>query len=110
MKRISREVHPYEAEIGELFSSGPFKSHPRNHCVPLLEVLDVPDEEDKQLLVMPLLRLFDDPRFETVGELLGFLYQFFEVREAYAARSSSPDGSSPRGCNSCTKVTSLIGE
>lgn len=54
-------------------------SDPRNHCVPIYEVLEVPDDPDKIILVMPLLRYFYNPSFYTVGEAVDFLTQVFEV-------------------------------
>jgi len=78
LKRISRSVHPYEIEIGQYFSAEPLASHPKNHCIPLYDVLDVPNEDDTVILVMPLLRRFDSPRFNTVGEAVEFFRQVFE--------------------------------
>lgn len=56
LKRIRRNVHPYEVEITRLFSSELLKSHPRNHCVPVFEVLRVPTYDNIEILVLPLLR------------------------------------------------------
>jgi hypothetical protein len=72
-------VHPYEADIGTYLSSEPPASDPRNHCVPIFDVLKVPDMEDRVILVMPLLRLFDSPPFETYGETVDLFSQVFEV-------------------------------
>jgi hypothetical protein len=71
LKSIKPSIHPYEAEIGTYLSSEPLASDPKNHCVPIYEVLEVPDVEDTILLVMPLLR--------TVGESVDFFQQIFEV-------------------------------
>jgi hypothetical protein len=79
LKKISKSVHPYEAEIGLFFSSEAMASDHRNHCVPIYEVLQVPDDDDKLILVMPLLREYYDPRFDTVGEVVDFFRQVFEV-------------------------------
>lgn len=78
LKRIRRRVHPHEVKISELFSSEPLKSHPRNHCVPIFEVLDVPNDDNLAILVLPFLRQFDSPRFQTVGEGIEFFRQVFE--------------------------------
>ncbi|KAJ7162164.1 hypothetical protein C8R46DRAFT_904157 [Mycena filopes] len=69
---------PRELEIASLVSSSPLKEDPRNHCVPILEVLDVPDVEDCSIIVMPLLRRFGSPRFDTFGETIDFFDQAFE--------------------------------
>lgn len=78
LKRILTTQHPYEVEISRLFSEEPLASDPRNHCVSILDVLKVEDESDMVILVMPLLRRYDSPRFETVGEALDFFQQIFE--------------------------------
>ncbi|OCH83830.1 hypothetical protein OBBRIDRAFT_892117 [Obba rivulosa] len=78
LKRIRPSQHPYEIDIGMYFSSELLKSDARNHCVPIYEVLDVPDDPDLKLLVMPLLRDFDDPHMETVGEAVELFRQLFE--------------------------------
>ncbi|KZT10870.1 uncharacterized protein LAESUDRAFT_672427 [Laetiporus sulphureus 93-53] len=78
LKSISKKVHPYEVEVTQMFSSAPLMSNPRNHCVPLYDVLQVPDNSDRVLLVMPLLRRFYDPSMQTVGEAVDFFHQIFE--------------------------------
>lgn len=80
LKRVSTKDHPYEVEISQMFSVEPLASDPHNHCVPIYEVLQVPDD-DTVLLVMPFLRTYNNPPFETVGEVVEFLRQMFEVRE-----------------------------
>jgi hypothetical protein len=66
-------------DIGRFLSSEPLASDPLNHCVPIYDVLQVPDDDDKVLLVMPLLRDYNSPRFDTFGEVLDFFKQIFEV-------------------------------
>jgi len=78
LKRTSKSVHPDEVAIGQLFSSPPLSSDPGNHCVPINEVLQDPLEEDLLIIVMPLLRAFDEPRFDTVGEAVEFFRQVIE--------------------------------
>jgi hypothetical protein len=80
LKFVQKSRHPFEAEIGSFFSAAPLATDPANHCVPIYEILQVPDEEDVILLVMPLLRRYDDPRFDTFGEVLEFFRQIFEVQ------------------------------
>ncbi|EIW87431.1 hypothetical protein CONPUDRAFT_134578 [Coniophora puteana RWD-64-598 SS2] len=78
LKKIWAAVHPYEAEIGQFLTSGSLATHPSNHCIPILEVLQDPEEEDRLILVMPLLKMFWDPFFDTVGEVVEFCRQLFE--------------------------------
>ena len=79
LKKVSVSTHPHELEIAKYLSSEPFASHPRNHCVPLLDALYPPDDSDLVILVIPLCRSFDQPRFQTVGEVVEYLRQVFEV-------------------------------
>lgn len=79
LKRHKADVSPAEVEIGQLFSSEPLASDPRNHCVPFIDVLPVPDEEGERLIVTPFLRPWDSPPLETFGEAVSFLSQVFEV-------------------------------
>jgi hypothetical protein len=75
-----------EAEIACLLSSQALRSDSRNHCVPILDVFTVThtsnifhQEFNWTILVMPLLRKFDDPPFETVGDCVSFGQQMLEV-------------------------------
>jgi hypothetical protein len=78
LKTLSPSKHPYEAEIGTYFSCQPLASDPKNHSVPIYEVLQIPDMHDRVILVMPLLRFYDNPRFQTFGETVDFFSQVFE--------------------------------
>ncbi|TCD65334.1 hypothetical protein EIP91_002772 [Steccherinum ochraceum] len=78
LKRISSKTHEREKEMTMMWSAEPLSSDPRNHCVPVLDVLDLPGSSEETLLVLPLLRLFSDPAFLTVGEAMEFFRQAFE--------------------------------
>lgn len=79
LKKISQIVHPFEVDIARFFTTEPIASHPHNHCSPLIEVLELPGDPDHVILVTPLLREFDDPPFQFVGEVVECLRQVFEV-------------------------------
>lgn len=79
LKHVSRLDYPHEVDIATHFSTEPWVSHDHNHCVPAYEVLPVPGDEDSSFIIMPLLREFDDPPFETVGEVIESLRQLTEV-------------------------------
>ncbi len=81
LKRISRSLHPYEVEVGRFLTSPPLSDDPRNHCCPIMEVLQDPQDPDIQVIVMPYLRDYNDPKFATVGEAVEFFRQAFEVRD-----------------------------
>ncbi|KAJ7088720.1 kinase-like domain-containing protein [Mycena belliarum] len=51
---------------------------PRNHAVPILETLEVPDDKHITIIVMPLLRKYCQPRFDTFGEAVDFFSQIIE--------------------------------
>ncbi|KAG9308566.1 kinase-like domain-containing protein [Chiua virens] len=78
LKRIKRERHPYEADIALYFSSDDLASHPANHCVPVYEVFTLNAEDDTFIMVMPLLRPYIDPSFDTIGEAVECFRQLFE--------------------------------
>ena len=78
LKRIAQN----ELEIAAFFkySHETITHDPRNHCIPIFDVLEVPDEEGTAIIAIPFLRPFYSPRFETRGELLEFFRQILEVR------------------------------
>ena len=55
----------------------------RNHCVPILDVMQDPLEPNIALLVMPYLRRFNSPEFGTIDEVMEFIRQSLDA-------SSSP--------------------
>ncbi|KAI0358593.1 hypothetical protein OH77DRAFT_1449137 [Trametes cingulata] len=78
LKRVVKTKHPYEAEISQLFSAEALRADPRNHCVPIYEVLESPSDGDVTILVMPFLRPYNAPRFDTIGEAIELFRQLFE--------------------------------
>lgn len=77
LKKQLPQEGPYELEINKLFSTEPLSSNPRNHCVHLLDVIELPD--DPPIIVHPLLRPFYKPLFQTYGEFVTFFAQICEV-------------------------------
>nr|GAT50792.1 predicted protein [Mycena chlorophos] len=76
LKRIDRRRHAHEVRIGEFFTSlGPSKE---NHCVPILDKLQDPDDDQTTIIVMPYLRRYNSPKFDTFGEAVEFFRQIFE--------------------------------
>jgi hypothetical protein len=53
---------------------------PANHSVPILDTFEDSVNKSISYLVMPFLRLTDDPPFEVVEEVLDFADQILEVR------------------------------
>ncbi|KAF8215893.1 kinase-like domain-containing protein [Mycena galopus ATCC 62051] len=89
LKQISKKTHPFELEIGRFFSSQPRAADPRNHCIPLLDVLQDPKHKDIQIIVMPRMVDMGQPKFDTVGEVVDCFRQIFEglqfMHENYVA-------------------------
>ena len=81
LKKVDTDTYTTECDIANYFSSKQLADIPENHCVPIYETLHV-SGENTAILVMPLLRKCMDPPFETVGEVIDFLGQVFEVRSA----------------------------
>ena len=79
LKAVDIRENPDELEIATYFSSKQLSDIPENHCVPIFETLKVPDDDYHVILVMPVLRNCMNPPFETVGEVIDFLGQVFDV-------------------------------
>ena len=79
LKRVLTSKFPYEVDISQYLSSNELRTDPRNHCVPIWDVLSVPDSDDDVIIVMPLLRACSDPPWQTLGEVMSFFLQLFEV-------------------------------
>jgi hypothetical protein len=61
--------------VTQLVSLRELARDPRNHYVPLLDIIEIP-QSDQKPIVMPLLRLFNDPHFQTFGEFVAFSPKF----------------------------------
>jgi hypothetical protein len=103
-KKVAPAYHPYEVEIGEYLSGDALRMDAQNHSVPLLEVLQVPDDDSLVLLVMPLLRKFNDPPFLTLGEVVECVRQAFEVGLEFIF-PFVPNTCLGRAFNSCISTT-----
>ncbi|KAI9069043.1 hypothetical protein FKP32DRAFT_1617742 [Trametes sanguinea] len=64
-----------EQHIAQFFAS---IQDPRNHCVPIREILPDPKIPQLALMVMPYLRPCNDPEFGTVGDVIEFVDQTLE--------------------------------
>lgn len=68
-----------ELPIGLYFSSTVLQSDPRNHCVPILDVIPMPHNDIFAFIVMPLLLSFCHPPFERKIECIEAFQQMLEV-------------------------------
>ena len=72
-----------ESEIATMLSTEDLLKDPRNHSVPILEMLHDSDDPNISYMVMPFLRLMDDPPFDYVGEIVDFADQILEARSVF---------------------------
>jgi len=79
LKLVKKSDHPFELEIGQIFSSHPLAGTSANHCVPIHDILHVPDDSEAVVIVMPLLLDYRHPPFDTIGEAVECFRQLFEV-------------------------------
>ncbi|KAJ3720082.1 hypothetical protein C8R42DRAFT_722740 [Lentinula raphanica] len=101
LKRV--QVFTGEARIATLFSDDTHNLDKRNHCVRILEVLPVPDEDDEQFLVMLWMRPVMDPRFRTVGEGIQFFKEMIEVIRSISYLFQVLT-SIHRACSTCMRI------
>ncbi|KAF8637040.1 hypothetical protein AX16_010895 [Volvariella volvacea WC 439] len=78
LKMVFQSKSPNERELTEKWSQDGLTNDPRNHCVPLFDVLQSPINPDIIFLVLPMLRPFNQPHFDTYGEAIDFFQQVFE--------------------------------
>ncbi len=53
---------------------------PRNHTVPILDVIPIPDDEDQRVfMVMPMLKLFHEPEFHCRSKFVDAFRQLLEA-------------------------------
>ena len=84
-KKVLPEEGPHELTITRKFSSPEFAEDPRNHCVPLLDVVELETPGSPKLMVFPLLRPFNRLRFQTFGEFVAFFAQICQVTKIHAS-------------------------
>lgn len=96
-----------ELQIGQFLSSEALRTDPRNHCVPIIEELHCPNGES--IMVMPLLRPFYDPGFQTFGEAVAFFVQIFEACIFPWVEMNHISDETCRGCNLCTSIKLFTG-
>ena len=74
-----------ESRIATMLSSEPLLSDPRNHCVPILDLIQDDEDPTVSYMIMPFLRSFDSPPFDTVADVVDFTDQILEVRQSFLA-------------------------
>lgn len=78
--KLIRVLEDPSEEHAHFFSNAPMKDDPRNHCIPLLDVLRPSALPDSSILVMRRMIPWDLWPFSRTSEAVDFLKQVFEVR------------------------------
>ncbi|KAI9462044.1 hypothetical protein F5148DRAFT_237621 [Russula earlei] len=81
LQKVFSQERPNELPIAQLFSSPGLKDNPKNHCIPLLDLVDLSHNANPdagKFMVIPFLRPFDNPPFQTYGEFVAFFMQISE--------------------------------
>lgn len=101
LKRVTLSPESQELYLAHsLCSRDAVYADDRNHCVPVFKILDVPEDPYEFILVMPLLSRWYHPEFDTIGEVLEFCRQIFEVHALSCCATEQI--TLTRGCNTCT--------
>lgn len=79
LKRLEIPLGMREIIIGKRFCSPSVMVDPRNHCIPILDIIPPKPGSNVAFIVMPLLRTIWFSPFETIGEAVEFIHQAFEV-------------------------------
>ena len=74
-----KRVKAQESNIINYFSSDDLQRDPDNHCVPILDVIQDDKDSRSSYIVMPFLRLMDDPPFAFVNDVVDLADQLLEV-------------------------------
>ncbi len=90
IKKVVRDSQ--EVRIATYFSSAALRDDPRNHCVPVLDVLDDLEDPSLSFMIMPFLRRIHDVEFDTVGSIFDCVGQLLEVSSFDQLLSSGAHG------------------
>lgn len=77
IKKVARDSQ--EVRIATYLSSEALQKDPRNHTVPVFDILDDPDDPTLSFMVMVYLRRIHDVEFDTVGSIFDCVGQLLEV-------------------------------
>ena len=106
MKKISTSTT--EIPIALYLSSDELRSDPRNRTVPILDIIQLTNDDAEALLVMPLLHIFTSPKFTTRGEFIEFMHQMLMVCNINIIRYIL-SSSGLRAWSSCMSITQRMG-
>ncbi|RDX54873.1 hypothetical protein OH76DRAFT_1478388 [Lentinus brumalis] len=78
VKKVEKSYTPWEEDVIRFLSTEPLASDPRNHSIPVYDVLQSPLDDNITFLVMPYLTRIHKHKYATVGEALECFRQLFE--------------------------------
>ena len=61
-----------EIRIAMFLGTPPLSEDPANHCVPILDTFEDETDPSTSYIVIPFLRRYDDPVFESVEDVVDF--------------------------------------
>jgi hypothetical protein len=93
LKKVLSVESPYDSElrINRYFSSREFARMADNHCVPMLDVVELQHSGSHQLMVFPHLLPFHRSRIRTLKEFIIFITQICEVWASFTCVGYRPD-------------------
>lgn len=68
-----------EVAIGRLLMADSLRNDPKNHAIPLLDILEDENDAENVILVLPLLRRLDSPPLASVREFVDLVGQLLQV-------------------------------
>lgn len=80
MRIVLRVASTWSDEVPILRRLNRLSNDSRNHAVPVLDAIPLPDNDEQVIIVLPLLRDYYDPPFSQLDQVVQALTQFFEVR------------------------------
>lgn len=98
-----------ELDICRYFSSDERSRDADNYCVPILDEFTDDSDPSTHLIIMPLLRQYNDPHFYFVDEVLDFVKQTLKVNE-HSCLGHNHTEYSYRGLLFFINTMSLIGK
>ncbi|GBE79224.1 predicted protein [Sparassis crispa] len=67
-----------ESQLATMLSSETLRKDPRNNCVPVIDLFQDSDDPTISYMVMPFLRLVNDPPFTIIEDLVDFIEQMLQ--------------------------------
>ena len=79
VKHLTLPADASELELAIRLSSEKYSMENVNYCVPIYDILRLPQSDSHVFIVMPLLQSWSTLKFQLLGEVIGFCQQAFTV-------------------------------